>query len=493
MTASRSPSSPPEADIARHSGNQAPSLPLPRILQLLPDIPDGQPNLLPMAATLEPLRVEFEMWMNSEPAPGAPETLTLYWDGTEVGSRTWDSEVLPEELFILVPVERMGNGQHTLYYSVVLGDGNKATSHELTVTVDTVPPILPDMSFITFPPEVISAGVTDKYLKANGDELKGTTTAYGGGNAGDKVSWYWNEISGENNEVGSKTLNKVEAGQALEISIPGAAIRLAKDGTRLAYFSIQDRAGTPVQRGSNRPLQSKATPAPRTLPPPTIKEADGGSNGSTLIPNRAVYGATLLVTENEETIEPGELIRVYWGTPGSRGAFMIDTPIEQGKRAYFIPARKVAEQSGYSLSLNYEVLQSDGTWAPSSTHTLKVDKVSNMPTPCSDAVDGGQLSIKGLGERTATVSAEAWPFVFKGQHVKLELYGRDRSTGINLKRQIGTTAVTSDSGKVQIGTFTKTDLEYFTLNEHLEILAYATFDDSLTWQLFDLLSPKLIE
>ena len=492
MTGSRHPASPCEADTARPSDDKAPSLPPPRVLQLLPDIPDGQPNLLPMSATREALRVEFEMWKNSEPSPEFPETLTLYWDGTWVDSITWDSQVLPEELYILVPVERMGDGQHTLNYHVVLGDGNDATSHDLIVTVDKVPPTLPGMSFITFPPEVISAGVTDRYLKANGDELKGTTTAYEGGNAGDLLIWYWNELPGGNNEVGRKTLSKAEAGQAQQISIPGAAIRLAKDGTRFAYFSIQARALTPAQKGNDYPLTAKATPAPRILPPPTVKEADGGSSGSTLRPIQAISGATLLVTESEETIEPGETIKVYWGTPGSRGAFS-PTPTAPGKRTYHIPAHRVAEQSGYTLTLYYEVLQRDGEWAPSDPHTLKVEAVSNMPTPSCDQVNGGQLSIKRLADGTAKVSAQAWPFVTIGQEVKLELYGLQRGSGRNLRRPIGTTTVTSNSGEVQIGTFTKADLEYFTLNQPLEILAYATFDDSLTWQAFAALIPLLVE
>ncbi|WP_447742005.1 hypothetical protein [Pseudomonas laurentiana] len=118
----------------------------------------------------------------------------------------------------------------------------------------------------------------------------------------------------------------------------------------------------------------------------------------------------------------------YWGTPGSRGAFS-PTPTAPGKRTYHIPAHRVAEQSGYTLTLYYEVLQRDGEWAPSDPHTLKVEAVSNMPTPSCDQVNGGQLSIKRLADGTAKVSAQAWPFVTIGQEVKLELYGLQRGSG----------------------------------------------------------------
>lgn len=492
MTDSRHPASPPAADTARPSANTTPTLPLPRILQLLPNITDGQRNLLPMDATSEPLRVEFEMWKNSEPSPQFPETLTLYWDDTEVDSRTWETEVLPEELFLLVPVERMGDGLHTLYYHVKLGDGNDATSIVQTVTVDKTPPVLPAMSYITFPPEVVSAGVTDKYLRDNGDELKGTTTAYEGGNAGDLLIWYWETVPGGSGEVGRKTLSKAEAGQPLQISIPGDAIRL-KDGPHFASFSIQDRAQTGVQRGKYQPLIAKATPGPRTLPPPTLKEAEGGANASTLRPNMARYGATLQVTDSEEIIDPGETIEVFWGLPGSRGAFSTRTPIEPGKRAYHIPPDKVAEQAGYTLTLYYKVLQLDGEWASSNPHTLKVDMVSDMPTPSCDKTNGGDLSAKQLLDSPAKVSAKAWPFIAMGQPVKLELYGLDRSTGGNLRRPIMTTAVSSTTGEVQIGTFSKADVDYFARLEPLHILAYTTFDNSLTWRPFGVLKPRLID
>ncbi|PYD07129.1 hypothetical protein DND36_33165, partial [Pseudomonas savastanoi pv. glycinea] len=45
----------------------------PIIAELLPDVPGGEPNLLPSSAWLAPLRVDFPMWQNSGPSPGDPE------------------------------------------------------------------------------------------------------------------------------------------------------------------------------------------------------------------------------------------------------------------------------------------------------------------------------------------------------------------------------------------------------------------------------------
>jgi hypothetical protein len=492
MTRSKRTAQALEAGTAKPTRHSIPTLPPPRVPLLLPNAPEWQYNLLPMSATREPLRVEFEMWLNSEPTPEAPETLTLYWGDSEVGSKTWTTEVLPADLFIMAPVERMGHGEHTLSYRVELGSSNEATSSKLTVTVDTRPPELPAESYITFSSEVVLAGVTDSYLKANGDQLKGTTCDYKDGAAGDLLIWYWDEMVGEPNEVGRKILSTEEAGKALEISYPGAALRLAQDGLRVAYFSIQDRAQTEMQMGRDFYLDSKVTPAPRILPPPTLQEAVGGSLGSTLRPIEAIGGGTLLVKE-ETVIEPGEQIKVFWGLPGSPGAFETTTPIEPGKRAYRIPADKVAAQSGETLPLYYEVSQSDGTVLESARHTLKVEMVSNMPTPDCDKVNGGVLSIKQLANGDAIVRAQAWPFVAIDQEVTLQLYGRDRVTGENLRKTIGTTNVTSTSGAVQIGTFTQAHLGLFKTYEHLEILAYATFKDSNKSQPFAVLRPLLVE
>ena len=138
-------------------------------------------------------------------------------------------------------------------------------------------------------------------------------------------------------------------------------------------------------------------------------------------------------------------------------------------------------------------MQLDGEWASSNPHTLKVDMVSDMPTPSCDKTNGGDLSAKQLLDSPAKVSAKAWPFIAMGQPVKLELYGLDRSTGGNLRRPIMTTAVSSTTGEVQIGTFSKADVDYFARLEPLHILAYTTFDNSLTWRPFGVLKPRLID
>jgi hypothetical protein len=51
----------------------------PMIPGMLPDIAGGEKNLLPAGVWTKDLRVEFAPWQNSNPSPGNPEFLELYW------------------------------------------------------------------------------------------------------------------------------------------------------------------------------------------------------------------------------------------------------------------------------------------------------------------------------------------------------------------------------------------------------------------------------
>jgi hypothetical protein len=51
----------------------------PLIPAILPDIHGGEENLLPAGVWNADLLVEFIKWQNSNPSPGNPELLELYW------------------------------------------------------------------------------------------------------------------------------------------------------------------------------------------------------------------------------------------------------------------------------------------------------------------------------------------------------------------------------------------------------------------------------
>ncbi|WP_449431745.1 hypothetical protein [Pseudomonas putida] len=473
-----------------------PALPAPVVLGLLPDFPDGQLNLLPTTATRLPLRVEFQMWHNSFPEPDAPETLTLYWNGKEVETKQWTAPVPPEELYINVPVAMLNDGLHALTYKVVVSSGNEETSVPMAVTIDKVPPILPGDSALVFPAEVTQTGLTDKYLKANDDQLLGTLAPYDGAQPGDVLVFHWSTTPGGREEIGRKTLVKADLEQTLSVPFPGSAIRSAGDGLRFAYYRVLDRPQNAEQVATPKNLMVSATPKPRQLAAPTLKEANGGSANSTLQPLDATAGATLVISASV-VIEPDEIATVYWDNPGLPGAYSTREPIQPGTREYRIPADKVAQRSGYTFPLYYELTGPDGI-APSSMHTLKVLEVANLPTPNCDKITGKQLSISHVGADGAiisiipTVPGPAWPFIATTQFTKMALYGLNASSGENLRREFATQAVTSSDGAVIIGKISQEDLRYYAVNHDLDIEVFVSFDNQQTWQAFRLLTPLLV-
>jgi hypothetical protein len=64
--------------LKKAEGNVADEI-LPIIKVALANIPGGEENLLPAGVWNADLLVEFIQWQNSNPSPGNPELLELYW------------------------------------------------------------------------------------------------------------------------------------------------------------------------------------------------------------------------------------------------------------------------------------------------------------------------------------------------------------------------------------------------------------------------------
>ncbi|NKZ98896.1 hypothetical protein GTA26_27125 [Rhodococcus hoagii] len=312
----------------------------PVVPDLLPNEPNSLPNLLPFKAVFLPLRVEFAQWGNSDPTEEDPETLTLYWDGREVRTLTWTAPVPPDELFIEVPVGFLSEGQHWLHYQIKLFNGMRTDSEALEINIDKTPPLLADDDALMFPSEVIDNGVTDRYLKQHG-ELTAQVPLYLGADVGDTVSWYWSDSPVGKQLVDRLTLTKGDVDKPLDIKIPADFIIQLGDGLRYARYEVQDRAGTALQRSLAVALHAAVTLPPRQLPPPFVRQARGSDYFSELLPADAETGATLAIPDSA-VLEPDDQVTVFWGEPGSPGAYQADTPIDPGSREYAIPAKYVA-------------------------------------------------------------------------------------------------------------------------------------------------------
>ncbi|NIF30278.1 hypothetical protein F3J44_28480 [Pantoea sp. Tr-811] len=470
----------------------------PNVIGLLPDIPDGQPHLLPTPATALPLRVEFQMWSNSFPEPGAPDTLTLYLSNKLVDSKSWEAPVQPEDLFINIPPKSLTDGEHELTYKVVLASSNEETSVPYIMTIDKIPPALPFKNSIEFPKEVGQTGVTEKYLKAHGDRLMGTFPPYQGAIPGDELVTYWSVAPGalDNEEVERRMLSKDELSADIVVTFSGAAIRAAGDGLRFASYRIFDRAQNAAQTSTAKNLMVEAQPVARLLKAPTLKEAIGGLTGSTLQPTAAAAGATLVVPADVE-IEDDERVTVFWNTPGEPGAYSSSQPLQAGGREYRIPAANVALSSGHTFPLFY-TLTGPEEELTSDPHTLRVLTVSNLPTPSCDKITGSYLSIGHVGSEGAAVSVPAqasdpaWPLIATTQHTKMSLWGVNADDGENLRIDFPPQPVKNATGTVDIGMITQADLRKFAINHDLDIEVFVTFDGQKTWQPFKVLKPLLV-
>jgi hypothetical protein len=452
---------------------------LPRIRELLPDIEGGEPNLLPFSATQQPLRVEFERWQDSSPSPEEPETLTLFWDDDEVDSKTWTSPIPDAELFIMLPQDRMLiDGPHTLRYTVKLHNGNDMPTMPLTITLDRTSPTLPEDSSLVFEPEVITGGVTDAYLQTRNDRLPATIPAYLDTKAGDVLTWYWSTTPGGTDVVDTWTLTLADITAPLKIDFPGDFIRNSGDGIRYARYQVQDRAGTAAQRSLPMVLQINATPIAPNFPAPYLKETGSTGSSSTLDPSRALNGATLVIRP-EATFEPNDRVEVYWADPGEHGAFKTTTALSPDSREYAIPKTNVSARLASQLVLYYEVTRR-GHLYKSTLHNLTVEAPKNLPTPQCDKIPDNQLSLGNIGTG-ATFTLGTWQHRNTSQFVTLHITGKRKDNGKDPVMVGEAVPVPSATGTMTVGSVTRADMEVFVVPTGLEIRAFLSVDNQISW------------
>lgn len=243
-------------------------LPAPGVGVLLPDFEGGQPNLLPLSALSTPVRVDFDLWPNSHPDPGATETLELFWDDGALDSKTLPTPVNRADLYLDVPVQRLSEGEHRLCYTVTTRNHQTVPSEILTITIDRTAPVLVNDGVLIFAPEVITNGVTADWLAAHDDKLIAELPTYLTPAAGDLITLYWGSSPVGQDEVATHTLIRDDLGKPIQIEFAGDTIRQSGNGVRYAGYKIQDRAGNTSQRALAQEL--KVTALAPTLPAPGV-------------------------------------------------------------------------------------------------------------------------------------------------------------------------------------------------------------------------------
>ncbi|QHE96676.1 hypothetical protein ACKUFS_12340 [Pseudomonas cannabina] len=462
----------------------------PVIAELLPDVPGGEPNLLPSSAWLVPLRVDFLMWQNSEPTPVNPEYLRVYWNDVLLEEKVWTEPVQPVDLFIMIEQHYLGEGRHQLRYSVETANQVQTESETLVFFIDKTAPVFEGEGALIFPEEIIRDGLTAAWLDAHGNTVLAEVPAYYSPSPGDLVIWYWSSTPTGSEHTGTLTLEASDLGGAINIAFDRQLILESGDGMRYVSYRLKDRSGNAGPRALAVSLLVCAQPVPSVLPPPRVQKASGSASASTLDPLDAYQGAVVSIPENA-VIVPGDTVRVQWAEPGSVGSFRTEIA---DSRLFNIPSTQIAQHLGKSIPVYYEVFEksADSPYL-SDRHALSIMGMTGFPVVQCDKVSGGRLSLQDIAEGGyARFTLDSWSFMGTDQFLTIEVQGVSSADNeLLIVSVLDEYPVPRVGDKIDAGVISKTDLKAFKIGTQLDIRVRVSFDQTLSWQPFPALRPTL--
>ncbi|MFG3449371.1 hypothetical protein ACGFZ3_12390 [Stenotrophomonas sp. NPDC047960] len=469
---------------------------------VLPDIAGGEPNLLPVSALDEPLQVEVPMWKNSIPTPGSPERVWLFWNETEIAVREFTAPVTPQDRIFHVEDRHSHEGTHQIRYEVMTFNGGMADSHVLEITVDTTKPTFASgQGMLVFPPDVIADGITGEYLDLH-DNVMATVPVYTTPKAGDTLTWFWDETRDENRQVGARVLAQADIGNPIEIGFRSDMIRESGDGTRLARYRVQDRAGNLGDFAGYATLEVKTSVRPRELDWPGVSEATGSGETLNLNPLNALSGVTVVLSDTADIRPDDKEVWIQWGEPGSVGAYRTKVPISDGGRSFRIPKEAVAAYIGGTVALHYEIIDAADQLHPSPHRGVKVGTlpVNGLPTVQCAGVYGGNLSLAAVPAGGAKLTLARWMLISTDQCVTIEMQGLSSSGTAVSEVVLDRHRVTPQEALDGLGAqgdlvIPRSVLEGLKRNATFDVTVSVSFDAGGSWPTtpnFPRLSPTLI-
>jgi hypothetical protein len=400
-----------------------PEMPPPEINGLLPDVPDGETNLLPEALTHTDLKVWFTVPENSDPDL-AEETVALFVDGSPnaLVTRRWNQPIEDSDRYLEVPQAwlRSNDGEHLFYYRVTIYNGESADSFDLPMTLDTQRPLLAADSKLIFPSDVLPPNaITAAYLAdpAHQDQVLATVPDYSVKKVGDVIIWYWELSPGGREVAGTKTLALSDVGQPVQVSFTGDLLRKA-NGVFYATYRVRDRAANESVLSVDEKLDVNIRPPiPRKFP--TVRQADSTPAGTGVLnPFRGTAGVTVVVSASE--VDPTEAVRVdFIGLGGEEGIGSVTdvSPTTPGGLEFAIAAPVVAANipvsgDGRKVEIRY--------WAGhdpqhSATYTLTISELSadalgSIECPEAQVGSPATLSKSKVASDGANIEIEEWAY-----------------------------------------------------------------------------------
>ncbi|WP_207265635.1 hypothetical protein [Pseudomonas sp. GW101-3H06] len=477
------------------------NLPAPTVVGIVPPMPGGEENLLPVGAWQFPLRIVFDWWEDPSSLPMYADVVQLIWNGDEanpVAEKRYDGSNYPNpppDLWLDVPPSRLEEGIHTLYYLLKPWNGSTPQpSAPVTITIDKTAPVLATSSKLIFPPAVLPPNKLDaRYLEQNGDQVKVNLPAYTTPKPWDRITWFYGTTPGTTNQGGFIELDERNYAEPVVITIEGQFLRDKGKGHRYVRYEVQDRAGNKSLSSDVVELDVDAMPIPRTFLPSKVKEASGGANSGVVKPGDLVAGATVIIPSGA-IFYAGERVFVQWAARGTVGEFRTEVPVATEPRECKIPNTNIAQHMGKSLPVRYEVFERPDSEEPlkSQLYTLRVEELTGLPTVQCEKVSGGNLSLASLTTGFADFTLERWTFMATDQFITVTVEGIDASNEKLVIPVLTESPVRQVAQVIPVGRISKVNLQRFKLNVGIDVKVKVSFDNKLTWKTFPMLQPKLI-
>lgn len=463
----------------------------------LENIGGSDENLLHRDQTRQDLRIEFDLWHFSEPAPDAPDKLELFliaYGSTVIATQQWTAPIAPAERFIMLPKQYLLEGRHELYYRVTLGASGTVDDSEIyPFTVD-----LSAAEFgstdgqLQFPAEALD-GVTARYLETHDDRLEATVPAYYPMSQGDVLKVYWEQQPLGSLLLYERELNADDIEAPLVLTFSGDQIRAHGDGPRYVTYKIADRSGNQTGLSRTVPLQVDAAPIPRYWPAPKVYDSSGAQLFGMLDPLQALTGVTVRIAA-DAVFYAGERVRVQWAEPGALGATQVVLSIVgNGPWSASIDKAWIGAHMGKPLNVYY-ALHDDGSLPPSTVQTLQVGTIpkARFPTVQSRgaSLGGGNLSVGQVPDSGDPVSLAPWPLAAaRTQLLKLWAVGTGANGSAASLTVIDGVAVTTTQVNSGVSTAVpKAWLDGLQRGRPLRLFVNVSFDTGQTWTEFPELS-----
>ncbi|MFB4393050.1 MULTISPECIES: hypothetical protein [unclassified Pseudomonas] len=457
-------------------------LPEPGVPQALPDIPGGEPNLMPVSALNQPVRLTFTLWNISDPAPDAPESVIFYCNGIEVVRKRWEAPLAEDERYVEVRPEVFAEGTLTFDYQGLVYNGTELHSSPLTVTVDKTPPVLGGdrgRGQLLFP-ELGDDTLTEDFLARHQDLLVAEVPDYLHPAPGDTIVYFWDRGLFDDDWAGEWVLTQEDIGRPLRFSYSGDLIRERGDGVRYAQYEVHDRAGNRSAVASPKDLQVAAQPAPRVLPAIEIPLVDGSGQASEL-PLMQLQSDLGLVIPQAAVIRPGEQFELVWADEDAFGHWL--EPGQEGKRDYSLPLAKIVSMAGKVVPLYYQVYV-EGAAQVSVRREIRVVAVpqNNMPSSQLNSKNGGTLVVSEL-TADLLVTLGTWRHIGLEQRVSIWVEGVGPTPRHSVLDSYKLTATDVQRGIGSSGSV-KLPLSYvrqLSIGSQMVVSAMLSYDDGETW------------